>query len=215
MVNMQIHGIILLNVGSPEVVRVKATLGRLLTALPSEKIYSPLHIHIAPELLIPQDQATHAPCVLRLQSLEILSFTTNLVFTCIQYFFSVISRRIKSYFSVYWFAFVNHIPDGVLNWGVECKSVLPVRVGHPKFFPCKQVLKGGVMAGDLRKVSVTESEVACSCHSFNGPTKLISVHLNVARGEEWHSFSTPVVLLQLLRCCTIEMGLAVWISNVC
>ena len=199
----------------PEVVGVKATIGRPLTALPSEKIYSPLHIHIAPELLIPQDQATHAPCVLRLQSLELLSFTTNLVLTCIQYFFSVISRRIKSYFSVNWLAFVNHIPDGVLNWGVECKSVLPVRVGHPKFFPCKQVLKGGVMAGDLRKVSVTESEVACSCHSFNGPTKLISVHLNVARDEEWHSFSTPAVLLDLLRCCTIEMGLAVWISNVC
>ena len=140
MVNMQIHGIILLNVGSPEVVRVKATLGRLLTALPSEKIYSPLHIHIAPELLIPQDQVTHALCVLRLQSPEILSF----VF--------VICLFIHAGLNI----------EGVwimINWGVECKSVLPVRVGHPKFFPCKRVIKGGVMAGDLRKVSVTESEV--------------------------------------------------------
>ena len=65
MVRMQIHGSLLLNIRSPEVVRVKATIGRPLTALPSEKIYSPLHIHIAPELLIPQDQATHALCVSR------------------------------------------------------------------------------------------------------------------------------------------------------
>ena len=114
MVNMQIHGIILLNVGSPEVVRVKATLGRLLTALPSEKIYSPLHIHIAPELLIPQDQATHALCVFCSFSLDLLCFLFNLV--------------------------IMFMPDEVLSWGVECKSFLPVRVGHPKIFPCKQVL---------------------------------------------------------------------------
>ena len=128
------------DIRSPEVVGVKATVGRPLATLPSEKIYSPLHIHVAPELLIPQDQVTHALCVLRLQSPEILSFVFVI---CL---FIHAGLNIKGVWIM-------------INWGVECKSVLPVRVGHPKFFPCKRVIKGGVMAGDLRKVSVTESEV--------------------------------------------------------
>ena len=52
------------NIRGPEVVRVKATVGRPLAALPSEKIDAPLHIHMASELLITEDQTTHALCVL-------------------------------------------------------------------------------------------------------------------------------------------------------
>ena len=63
LVSVRMQAVLPFDIRSPEVVRVKATIGRPLTALPSEKIYSPLHIHIAPELLIPQDQATHALCV--------------------------------------------------------------------------------------------------------------------------------------------------------
>ena len=64
MVKVQKRRIHLFNMRGPEVVGVKATVSRPLAALPSKKIDSPFHIHIAPELFITKDQVTHALCVL-------------------------------------------------------------------------------------------------------------------------------------------------------
>ena len=55
---------LLFHIGSPEVIGVKATIGRPLATLPTDKIYSPFDIHVASELLVPQEQATHALSVL-------------------------------------------------------------------------------------------------------------------------------------------------------
>ena len=64
MVNVIKRHIRLFNMRGPEVVGVKATVSRPLATLPSKKIDSPLHIHIAPELFIAKDQVTHALSVL-------------------------------------------------------------------------------------------------------------------------------------------------------
>ena len=61
---------------------------------------------------------------------------------------------------------------------------------------------------------MTESKVCRSQRSFEGPGKLLRMHLNLACGPEWHTIFTPVVLLELPCWSVIEVGLAVWISGI-
>ena len=121
---------------APEVVGIEATIGCPLATLPSKEIYSPLLIHIASKLYIPEDQITLQLCYLRHICLVVVRFLSSL--------FSVIIIMI----------------DDVLSWDVEFKSMLPINVGHKEFFPFKHVVNKRSIAGDLCKVSVTESEVS-------------------------------------------------------
>ena len=114
MVSMHVAMIFLFRVSVEEVEWVEATIGRPLATFPSKKIDSPLHIHITPKLLISHNQTTHALC-------DNFPLSSLFIFRIIILFFTVFIKDDARYIFVV--------------RGIKRKSFLPVRVGHPKFFP--------------------------------------------------------------------------------
>ena len=146
----------------PEVVGVEAAINSLLTLIPAQNVNSPSLVQIASILGISDDHLAHV----------LAAFA---VFAKV--FFNLVLRPCFKICKILWsVVLLVKVVDYGLDWAVKCVSFLPVRVGHPEFFPCL-IRNGLVMASHLQKMSMAKGEVCGGHHSFKWPSHYVLVLL--------------------------------------